>query len=88
MFAEVGCDEQHLSEQPVKGTKLPNLVCRLEDRSNKVSIVGAHFDHVSRGDGVVGNWSGASLLPSLYEALKNQPRNHTYIFVGFTDEER
>jgi len=88
MFAEVGCDEQHLSEQPVKGTKLPNLVCRLEGRSNKVIIVGAHFDHVSRGDGVVDNWSGASLLPSLYEALKNEPRNHTYIFVGFTDEER
>ena len=23
LFAEVGCEEQHLSEQPVKGSKLP-----------------------------------------------------------------
>ena len=40
------------------------------------------------GDGVVDNWSGASLLPSLYEAVRIEPRTHTYIFVGFTDEER
>jgi len=43
---------------------------------------------VSEGDGVVDNWSGASLLPSLYEAVKIEPRKHTYIFIGFTDEEQ
>ena len=37
---------------------------------------------------MVDNWSGASLLPSLYEAVKLEPRRHTYIFVGFTDEEK
>ena len=31
--------------------------------------------------------SGASLLPSLYEATKNEPHKHTYLFIGFTDEE-
>lgn len=87
MFAEAGCDDQHLSEQPVKGSKQPNVVCVLPGSSDKVIIVGAHFDHVSQGDGVVDNWSGASLLPSLYEAIKNDPRRHTYIFIGFTDEE-
>src|SRR3984893_18253014 len=88
MFAEAGCDDQHLSEQPVKGSKLPNIVCLLRGSSDKVIIVGAHFDHVSQGDGVVDNWSGASLLPSLYEAVKIEPRKHTYIFVGFTAEEQ
>jgi hypothetical protein len=88
MFADVGCDEQHLSEQRVKGTKLPNVICLLRGSSDKVIIVGAHFDHVSQGDGVVDNWSGASLLPSLYEAVKIEPRKHTYIFVGFTAEEQ
>jgi hypothetical protein len=29
LFTEAGCDEQHLSEQPVKGSKLPNFVCLL-----------------------------------------------------------
>ena len=50
--------------------------------------MGAHYDRVSAGNGVVDNWSGASLLPSLYEAVKGQPREHTYIFIGFTDEEK
>ena len=87
-FADEGCDDQHLSEQPVHGSSLPNILCTLPGSSDKVIIVGAHFDHVSKGDGVVDNWSGASLLPSLYETVKAQPRTHTYIFIGFTDEEK
>jgi Peptidase family M28 len=88
LFADAGCDEQHLSEQPVKGSKLPNVVCTLPGSSEKVIIVGAHFDRVSEGDGVVDNWSGASLLPSLFQAVNAEPRKHTYIFIGFTDEEQ
>jgi putative aminopeptidase FrvX len=88
MFDEAGCDDQHLSEQPVKGSKLPNIICVQPGSSDKVIIVGAHFDHVSAGDGVVDNWSGASLLPSLYEVVRIEPRKHTYIFIGFTDEEK
>ena len=88
MFAEAGCDGQQISEQQVKGSKLPNVICTLPGTSEKVIIVGAHFDRVSQGDGVVDNWSGASLLPSLYEAIKKHSRQHSYIFIGFTDEER
>jgi hypothetical protein len=88
LFLDVGCEGQQLTEQPVKGSKLPNVICTLPGSGEDTIIVGAHFDHVPAGDGVVDNWSGASLLPSLYEAVKNEPRKHTYIFLGFTDEER
>src|SRR2546423_550154 len=57
MFAEAGCDNRHLSEQPVKGSKQPNVICLLPGSSDKVIIVGAHFDRVPKGDGVVDNWS-------------------------------
>jgi Zn-dependent M28 family amino/carboxypeptidase len=87
IFSEAGCDDQHLSEQPVKGSKQPNVICLLPGTSDKVIIIGAHFDYVSAGSGVVDNWSGASLLPSLYQAIKVEPRKHSYIFIGFTDEE-
>jgi hypothetical protein len=87
MFAEAGCDGQNISEQPVKGSRLSNVICTLPGSSGRVIIVGAHFDHISEGDGVVDNWSGASLLPSLYEAIKAVPRRHTFIFIGFCDEE-
>ena len=88
MFAGAGCDGQSISEQPVKGSKLSNVICILPGSSGRTIIVGAHFDHISEGDGVVDNWSGASLLPSLYEAIKVVPRKHTFIFVGFCDEEQ
>ncbi|HEX9119866.1 MAG TPA: M28 family peptidase [Terriglobales bacterium] len=88
MFAEAGCDGQQLAEQPVKGSKLPNVICALPGSTDRTIIVGAHFDHVPQGDGVVDNWSGASLLPSLYEAVKGESRKHTFIFIGFTDEEK
>jgi hypothetical protein len=32
---------------------------RCRGSSEKVIIVGAHFDRVAQGDGVVDNWSGA-----------------------------
>jgi Zn-dependent M28 family amino/carboxypeptidase len=88
MFIDAGCDKQHVSEQMVKGTRQPNVICILPGSSDHCIIVGAHFDHVPEGHGVVDNWSGASLLPSLFEAIKVDPRKHTYIFIGFTDEEK
>ena len=87
LFAQSGCDDKHLSEQPVKDLKQPNVICLLSGNSGRTIIVGAHFDRVAHGDGVVDNWSGASLLPSLYQAVKDQPRTHTYVFIGFAGEE-
>jgi aminopeptidase-like protein len=88
MFKEAGCDDQQLIEQSVRGSKLPNVICMLPGSSENTIIIGAHFDHADAGDGVIDNWSGAALLPSLYEAVKSEPRKHTYVFIGFTDEER
>ncbi len=85
LFADAGCGEQ-IFEQPVRFHP-PNLICVLPGNSDRFIIVGGHFDRVSLGDGVADNWSGASLLPSLYEAIRIEPRQHTYVFVAFTDEE-
>ena len=84
-FEQAGCPS--LTEQPVKHTTVPNLICTVPGTTGKVIIVGAHFDCVDQGDGVADNWSGASLLPSLFETLKTRPRQHTYIFIAFTGEE-
>ena len=86
LFSEAGCTA--LKEQPVQKSALPNVVCTLPGTGGGVIVVGAHFDHVRRGDGVVDNWSGASLLPSLYQSLSAKPRHHTFVFVSFTDEEK
>ncbi len=37
---------------------------------------------------IVDDWSGVSLLPSLYESLRSRHHQHTYVFVAFAGEER
>jgi hypothetical protein len=88
LFDQVGCRGPNLTEQSIKAKLPPNLICTLPGQTADIIVVGAHFDHVEIGDGVVDNWSGASLLPSLYQSLAATPRKHTFVFIGFTEEEK
>jgi Peptidase family M28 len=87
LFTQAGCQPENLSQQVVPGRKQPNVICTLPGSTPEVIIVGAHFDHVSEGDGIIDNWSGASLLPSLFQSLIDSTRKHTFVFVAFTGEE-
>lgn len=87
LFLDAGCTQEGLQEQTVKSKQPPNVMCVLRGATAQVIVVGAHFDHVDSGDGVVDNWSGASLLPSLLFTVRQEPREHTYIFIGFMGEE-
>ena len=87
MFEAAGCAGDRLTEQPVKHQKLPNVICTLAGADDSEIVVGAHFDHVEEGKGIVDNWSGASLLPSFLEGLSAIPRKHTIVFIGFSSEE-
>jgi len=87
LFEETGCTA--LSEQKVKGSKEPNLICGVPAggvEPRKI-IVGAHFD-CAGGDGIIDNWTGAILLPSLAEFMRQKPRRHSFEFVGFAAEEK
>src|SRR5882724_2667768 len=55
LFEEGGCatEEQRVSRNSA------NVICRLSGESDSVIIVGAHFDFVDRGKGIVDDWSGA-----------------------------
>jgi putative aminopeptidase FrvX len=87
-FAEAGCVGKNLSEQAVTPELPPNVICILPGKTQEVIIVAAHTDHVDSGDGVVDNWTGTVLLPALLYSLNAQPRHHTFIFVGFSGEEK
>ncbi|MBL8238795.1 MAG: M28 family peptidase [Bryobacterales bacterium] len=89
LFTEAGCTGPALEPQMAKGSKVPNLVCTLPgEPEGKWILVTAHFDKVRAGAGAIDNWSGASLLPSLYQSLRAvEGRRHTFLFIGFTDEE-
>ena len=88
LFESAGCSGVNLTEQPVKSSKNPNVICTLPAEAASVIVIGAHFDRVNVGQGVVDNWSSASLLPSLFQSLRDGKRGHTFLFIGFTDEEK
>lgn len=87
LFEETGCGD--LREQKVSGSKEPNLICPVAGakRDSGRIIVGAHFDSAG-GDGIIDNWTGAILLPSLAEFVREKPRRHSFEFVGFAVEEK
>lgn len=87
MFANAGCSGPRLSEERIRHDKFSNVICTLPGASNAEIIVGAHFDHAELGRGVVDNWSGAALLPSIFQGTASQPRRHTLVFIGFGEEE-
>jgi len=89
LFAKAGAADAQIAEEEVAGSRLPNLVCTLPGSTDATIIVGAHYDaNFDYGQGIVDNWSGASLLPSLFESVKAYPRRHTFIFVEFVGEEQ
>jgi Iap family predicted aminopeptidase len=88
LFVEAGCPEEAISEVSVDHVKESDVVCRRPGETEAEIVVGAHFDMVDVGTGVVDNWSGASLLPSLYQGLAVTPRKHTFTFVSFAGEEK
>ena len=89
LFAGAGCMGENFTTQPVHGSKEPNLICTLkgQDPAAGTIVVGGHFDFITAGVGAVDDWSGAALLPSLYQSLKSRPRRHNYVFVAFAAEE-
>jgi hypothetical protein len=87
LFRDAGCAPKDLIEQAVPHQQHPNIICTLPGTGPDTIVVGAHYDHIAAGDGIVDNWSGAALLPSLLQSLVHQPRAHTFIFVAFTGEE-
>jgi nucleotide-binding universal stress UspA family protein len=89
LFREAGCDGDNLTTQKVSGSSQPNILCTLpaaEPDAGAV-VVGGHYDKVDAGMGAVDDWSGAVLLPSLYQSLKGQPRRYRYVFIAFTAKE-
>ena len=85
LFREAGCSE--VTEQLVPDSKEPNVICAHDGGEPGVIVVGGHYDVEGHGMGAVDDWSGASLLPSLYESIEKKERRHRFVFVGFSGEE-
>jgi Zn-dependent M28 family amino/carboxypeptidase len=88
LFTESGCGGDNLIDQNTKGVKYPNVVCSLPGTLASTIVACAHYDYVDRGRGLIDNWTGASLLPTLFASLVKTPRRHRFEFISFTGEEQ
>lgn len=85
LFTQAGCNGNSLSEQPVENGGTPNIICRLGTGERDTVIVGAHYERTSSPQRPLDNWSGAALLPALYQSLRERKRSHSFVFVAFAD---
>jgi hypothetical protein len=88
-FHDVQCTGDNLRERPAgEGT---NLICTLPGTAEpgtklETIVLTAHYEHEGAGMSAVDNWSGAMMLPFLYNALAAVPRQHTFVFAEVDGE--
>ena len=83
-FAAVDCGPDRMREQRIAdghGNTGANLICIWPGSTTGTIVVAAHYEHEGHGQGALDDWSGAALLPFLYEAIQGQPRQNTYVFL-------
>ncbi len=91
LLVQAGASRQELVEQPVH-TQEPdsrNVIATLPglDPIAGILVLAAHTDSMGGGDGAVDDWSGAVMLASLYQVLRQQELRHTILFAAFASEE-
>ncbi len=85
-FTDSGCRDAWLSEQKWSETEAPNIICKLPGETSQTIVVGAHYESSTSAQRPVDNWSAASLLPGIFQALHSRKRHHTLVFVAFADQ--
>lgn len=92
LFEQAGAPAEAISLQEVPGRTpedpiLHNVIATKPGATDKVIVVGGHLDKVPAGHGIIDDWSGACMTTNLYQALKDVPTQHTFVFMGFAHEE-
>lgn len=83
-FRAADCSGNRMQEQQVPekgGQSGTNLICTWPGATRGIIVVVAHYEHDGKGQGALADWSGAILLPFLYEAIQGQPRENNYVFL-------
>lgn len=84
-FTGLQCPPDALREQPTGKRDASNLICTLPGQNASLIVVVSRYDH-KKGAALSGRWSEAILLPLLYNALRAQPRVHTFVFAALDGE--
>ena len=64
-----------------------NIIVTKKGKTDRVIVVGGHYDKVSEGLGKIDNGTGATMVANLYQALNGVETDATIVFIAFAREE-
>jgi len=86
MFKRMGAADADIKIDEFKDIK--NVVLTKKGTTDETVVIGAHYDKVFSGCGILDNWSGVVILTHLYRTISSGRTRKTYVFVAFDQEER
>lgn len=64
-----------------------NIIVTKKGRTDRVIVIGGHYDKVSAGLGKIDNGTGATMVANLYQAMHGVDTDATLVFIAFAREE-
>ncbi|MBI2385887.1 MAG: M28 family peptidase [Elusimicrobia bacterium] len=64
-----------------------NIIVTKKGKTDRVIVIGGHYDKVSEGLGKIDNGTGATMVANLYQAMNGVETDATLVFVAFAREE-
>lgn len=64
-----------------------NVIVTIKGKTDRVIVVGGHYDQVSEGLGKIDNGTGSTMVANLYQALHGTQPEATIVFIAFAREE-
>ena len=86
LFKAAGAKAEDIRLQDT-GRGTHNIIVVKKGRTDRVIVVGGHHDKVREGAGTIDNWTGATMVANLYQALRELDTDATFVFIAFSREE-
>jgi len=86
-FLAAGAAENDIKTEKFDKDKISNVVVYKKGTTAETVIIGAHYDRVDAGCGVVDNWTGVVVMTQIYRSIAPLTTKKSYIFVAFDKEE-
>lgn len=64
-----------------------NVIVTIKGKTDRVIVIGGHYDKVSEGLGKIDNGTGSTMVANLYQALHGTQPEATLVFIAFAREE-
>lgn len=88
LFIEMGAKENEIAVETFNKGKISNLIVKKKGKSDQMIVIGAHYDELGAGCGVIDNWTGISIIAHIYKTFRRVETEKTLVFVAFGEEEK